>query len=60
MVIATNLGFPRMGANRELKRLVENFWSGKVDENALLSGAKVRQRFLYSIHYFFLYHLLNM
>lgn len=41
MVIATNLGFPRMGANRELKRLVENFWSGKVDENALLSGSKV-------------------
>ncbi|RGB42833.1 cobalamin-independent synthase [Rhizophagus diaphanus] len=40
MVISTNLGFPRMGANRELKRLVENFWSGKVDENALLSGSK--------------------
>ncbi|CAG8570667.1 3312_t:CDS:2 [Funneliformis mosseae] len=40
MVIATNLGFPRMGAKRELKRLVENFWAGKIDENALLSGAK--------------------
>ncbi|GES78493.1 5-methyltetrahydropteroyltriglutamate--homocysteine S-methyltransferase [Rhizophagus clarus] len=40
MALATNLGFPRMGANRELKRLVENFWSGKVDENALLSGSK--------------------
>uniref|UniRef100_A0A1D1YK21 5-methyltetrahydropteroyltriglutamate--homocysteine S-methyltransferase n=1 Tax=Anthurium amnicola TaxID=1678845 RepID=A0A1D1YK21_9ARAE len=40
MVLATNLGFPRMGANRELKRLVENFWSGKVDEEALLSGSK--------------------
>jgi 5-methyltetrahydropteroyltriglutamate--homocysteine methyltransferase len=41
MVLATNLGFPRMGAKRELKRLVENFWSGKIDDNALLSGSKV-------------------
>ncbi|KAJ3010195.1 methionine-synthesizing 5- methyltetrahydropteroyltriglutamate--homocysteine methyltransferase [Thoreauomyces humboldtii] len=40
MVFATNLGFPRMGGNRELKKLVENYWSGKVDEKALLSGAK--------------------
>lgn len=40
MVAATNLGFPRMGANRELKRLVENFWSKKVDEKALKLGAK--------------------
>lgn len=42
MVFATNLGFPRIGANRELKRLVENFWNKKVDEKALLTGAKVR------------------
>lgn len=41
MVIASNLGFPRMGANRELKRLVENYWASKVDEKALLTGAKV-------------------
>jgi len=40
MVIATNLGFPRMGANRGLKTLVEGFWSGKNDENTLLSDAK--------------------
>ncbi|KAI9592865.1 5-methyltetrahydropteroyltriglutamate--homocysteine methyltransferase [Syncephalis fuscata] len=31
-----NLGFPRIGANRELKRLVEGYWSGKVDEATLL------------------------
>ncbi|KAI9137408.1 5-methyltetrahydropteroyltriglutamate--homocysteine methyltransferase [Paraphysoderma sedebokerense] len=40
MVIATNLGFPRIGAKRELKRLVENFWNGKLDQKALLLGAK--------------------
>ncbi|KAL7749654.1 methionine-synthesizing 5- methyltetrahydropteroyltriglutamate--homocysteine methyltransferase [Sorochytrium milnesiophthora] len=40
MVLATNLGFPRIGANRELKRLVENYWAGKVDQKALVQGAK--------------------
>jgi len=29
-----------MSANRELKKLVENYWSKKIDESALLSGAK--------------------
>ncbi|KAI8815704.1 cobalamin-independent synthase [Fimicolochytrium jonesii] len=40
MVAPTNLGFPRMGGNRELKKLVENYWSGKLDQKALLAGAK--------------------
>lgn len=26
MVSSSNLGFPRMGENRELKKLVENYW----------------------------------
>ena len=44
MAIATNLGFPRLGANRELKRAVESYWAGKIDEDALLrSGAKIRR-----------------
>jgi 5-methyltetrahydropteroyltriglutamate--homocysteine methyltransferase len=42
MTLSSNIGFPRMGANRELKRLVENFWAGKVDEKSLYAGAKVR------------------
>ena len=41
MVTVTNLGMPRMGANRELKRLIENYWAGKVNEKSLLLGAKV-------------------
>ena len=29
MAIAANLGFPRIGARRELKRAVEEYWAGK-------------------------------
>ena len=32
---AGNLGFPRMGAHRELKFALESFWSGKQDETEL-------------------------
>ncbi|HEY2467182.1 MAG TPA: 5-methyltetrahydropteroyltriglutamate--homocysteine S-methyltransferase [Terracidiphilus sp.] len=37
---AANLGFPRMGVNRDLKVALERFWSGKSDELALLNAAK--------------------
>ena len=40
MTIATNLGFPRIGKHRELKRAVESFWSGKTSADALLGAAK--------------------
>ena len=30
MVIAANLGFPRIGAHRELKKAVEAYWKGQV------------------------------
>ena len=29
MVLATNLGFPRLGAQRELKWAIESYWAGK-------------------------------
>jgi len=35
-----NLGFPRMGARRELKRALESFWSKKIDETQLLEAAR--------------------
>ncbi|MBX9345588.1 5-methyltetrahydropteroyltriglutamate--homocysteine S-methyltransferase [Chromobacterium vaccinii] len=39
------LGFPRIGAKRELKTLLENHWKGELDEAALLQGAKeLRQK----------------
>lgn len=34
-----NLGFPRMGANRELKLALESYWQGKSDADALLTTA---------------------
>ncbi len=40
MTIATNLGFPRIGKFRELKRALESHWSGKTDAPALLATAK--------------------
>jgi len=41
MAISTNLGFPRMGVHRELKKVLEVFWSGKTDEQELLSVGEV-------------------
>ncbi|WP_434633465.1 5-methyltetrahydropteroyltriglutamate--homocysteine S-methyltransferase [Chromobacterium sp. CV08] len=39
------LGFPRIGARRELKTLLENHWKGELDAAALHQGAKeLRQR----------------
>lgn len=43
MVLATNLGFPRVGAKRELKFAIENFWKGALSESELLKiGADIR------------------
>jgi len=43
MPIAHNLGFPPLGANRELKRATEGYWSGKVSRADLVkAGAEQR------------------
>ena len=39
MAIAANLGFPRIGAHRELKSATEAFWKGEIDEAALRATA---------------------
>lgn len=39
-----NLGFPRMGQNRELKFALEAFWAGKTPEEDLLSVARDLRR----------------
>src|SRR5256886_16548007 len=45
MPIAHNLGFPPLGAGRELKRATESYWNGKVARDALLkTGAELRAR----------------
>jgi 5-methyltetrahydropteroyltriglutamate--homocysteine methyltransferase len=40
MVLATNLGFPRIGAQRELKKAVEAYWKGKSSADELQKTAK--------------------
>lgn len=39
MALATNLGFPRIGPDRELKKAVEKFWAGKSDAGELIETA---------------------
>ena len=39
------LGFPRIGVNRELKKSLEAYWSGLIDQSALeKTGQELRQR----------------
>ncbi len=40
LTAARNLGFPRMGQQRELKFALERFWSGEMDETTLLEAAR--------------------
>jgi 5-methyltetrahydropteroyltriglutamate--homocysteine methyltransferase len=44
MAHSTNLGYPRIGKNRELKRVIERYWSGKTGQNDVESvGREIRQ-----------------
>jgi 5-methyltetrahydropteroyltriglutamate--homocysteine methyltransferase len=40
MVLATNLGFPRIGARRDLKKAVESYWKGESSAADLQTTAK--------------------
>lgn len=43
-MIPQNLGYPRIGAKRELKKACEQYWAGKSDlSNLLQAGKEVRQ-----------------
>ena len=44
MVIAANLGFPRIGAQRELKKAVESYWKGAMTEEMLMQVASDLRR----------------
>ncbi|KAI9001072.1 cobalamin-independent methionine synthase [Trametes punicea] len=39
MVLSSVLGFPRIGANREVKKAVEAYWSGKLSADELTKAA---------------------
>ena len=44
MAIATNLGFPRIGSRRELKRAVEGYWQGTLRADELQATARQLRR----------------
>jgi 5-methyltetrahydropteroyltriglutamate--homocysteine methyltransferase len=45
MAIATNLGFPRIGANRELKKSLESYWNGSISHDQLhQTAAAIRKK----------------
>ena len=44
MIVSSNLGFPRIGPNRELKKAVEAYWAGKIDEQALQEACRSIRR----------------
>ena len=45
MALAHNLGFPRIGRDRELKKAQEAFWKGELDEAGLRAvGRELRAR----------------
>ncbi|KAG1404516.1 hypothetical protein G6F58_010178 [Rhizopus delemar] len=44
MVLATNLGFPYVGSQRELKKSVEAYWSGKISaEDLKVAYSKIQE-----------------
>jgi len=43
-VTTSTLGFPRIGRRRELKTSLEEFWSGKSDQQTLLDAASTLRR----------------
>ncbi len=45
MITTHNLGFPRIGANRELKKAQESYWRGELSKSELLEeGCRLRKR----------------
>ncbi|HEY9478890.1 MAG TPA: 5-methyltetrahydropteroyltriglutamate--homocysteine S-methyltransferase, partial [Gemmatimonadaceae bacterium] len=40
MTLATNLGLPRIGPNRELKRALEDYWAGRTSRKELASAER--------------------
>lgn len=39
-MLKNNLGYPRIGSNRQLKKACENYWSGKITRDELFHAAR--------------------
>ena len=50
MVLATNLGFPRMGPHRELKSSLEAYWAGNATAGELQSSAAALREGVWRVH----------
>ena len=50
MVLATNLGFPRIGPHRELKSSLEAYWAGKTSAGELESSAGALREGVWRVH----------
>jgi 5-methyltetrahydropteroyltriglutamate--homocysteine methyltransferase len=45
MMITHNLGYPRIGNNREIKKAIEGYWSGKINYNQLIqTSVEIKQK----------------
>jgi 5-methyltetrahydropteroyltriglutamate--homocysteine methyltransferase len=45
MMITHNLGYPRIGDGREIKKAIEGYWSGKINYNQLIqTSAEIKQK----------------
>jgi 5-methyltetrahydropteroyltriglutamate--homocysteine methyltransferase len=44
MAISSNLGYPRIGRNREIKKVLEDYWAGKTDDQQLSATAQKIRR----------------
>ncbi|MCH7799201.1 MAG: 5-methyltetrahydropteroyltriglutamate--homocysteine S-methyltransferase [Planctomycetes bacterium] len=44
MTTSASLGFPRIGANRELKRALEGYWSGRIELDKLVETGRELRR----------------
>jgi 5-methyltetrahydropteroyltriglutamate--homocysteine methyltransferase len=44
-MITHNLGYPRIGNNREMKKAIEGYWSGKINYNQLIqTSSEIKQK----------------
>ncbi|OLB58050.1 MAG: hypothetical protein AUI01_03350 [Ktedonobacter sp. 13_2_20CM_2_56_8] len=49
MVYATNLGYPRIGRKRELKKSLEQFWAGELSEATLLEQTATQRKHTWAL-----------
>ena len=40
MIRSANLGYPRFGASRELKKALEAYWRGRIDQSEFLGACR--------------------